>query len=695
MTSRNERHSDTWDVLKQWTKSQHQRVSRFYNPETVVQLFDHLEKTQQQLHFAVQEKNTLAGQNMRMKQQIENFEVQLGLSNATIRQLRTELAAKSEVADSLRIELREHQLTFHTAINDLQNITVRRSRFDDTVSQSTKRGGTDARNKTLVKSRVRCCPSPSSPLRMPSEKRAKRMSEVEEDDDRLNVGPTLTPRRKPLLPPPLVLTPLTHYFPRRSVSEPRPTPATPKFAPFQEQQQHHQPQRTDGVEESNEKYDNFGPTTTTTTTNFCCHPPGRMLMPPVHMTNSGGGTALCFSSYASTSSISSTPLLGGGFSADSSSMLGPVTWTQSGKGAAQQQQKSSWIQPSLHNCVFFFEDGQARAQRRSTLCPALLIRLLIGTVTTFVGVRDNEQTNTKKSETIFGQHLIVFLCNIFRPIHRLIGRALRVPSAVTVMASSRDGNGPSPAIEQLAESAKMDPKAVTEDEWRKVLSPEAFEVTRRAGTEAQFTGKFDKHFVAGGKYTCVCCGADLFLSEHKFNSGCGWPAFSKSVGADQNIVRLRDNSFGRQRTEIRCAKCDAHLGHVFDDGPPADGGERYCVNSVSIDFVFCRRLVFFSPSWTSPARSSSTIARFCRAANALAPPKRRSGTNLAKNTWDVLKQWTKSQHQRVSRFYNPETVVQLFDHLEKTQQQLHFAVQEKNTLAGQNMRMKQQIEFIF
>uniref|UniRef100_A0A183CS14 Peptide-methionine (R)-S-oxide reductase n=1 Tax=Globodera pallida TaxID=36090 RepID=A0A183CS14_GLOPA len=142
-----------------------------------------------------------------------------------------------------------------------------------------------------------------------------------------------------------------------------------------------------------------------------------------------------------------------------------------------------------------------------------------------------------------------------------------------------------PAIERLAEGNKTDPKAVTEDEWRKVLSPEAFEVTRRAGTEAQFTGKFDKHFVAGGKYTCVCCGADLFLSEHKFNSGCGWPAFSKSVGADQNIVRLRDNSFGRQRTEIRCAKCDAHLGHVFDDGPPADGGERYCVNSVSIDFV--------------------------------------------------------------------------------------------------------------
>uniref|UniRef100_A0A183CBW5 Uncharacterized protein n=1 Tax=Globodera pallida TaxID=36090 RepID=A0A183CBW5_GLOPA len=333
MTSR--LHPDTRDVIKLWTKSQNHRLA-------VIQLYDRLEETQQRLHSAVQEKNSLAGQNMRMKQQIENFEAQLGLSNTTIRQLRTELAAKSEAVDSLRVELREQQLTFHTASNELQNITVRRSRFDETVSQSTKREGTDVRNKTLVKSRVRCCPNLNSPLRMPSEKRAKRMSEVEEDDDRLNVGPTLTPRRKPLLPPPLVLTPLSHYCSRRSVSEPRSTPVAPKSV-AKEQQQHHHPQRTDGVGESSKKHDNFGPTIT----NYCWHPPGKMLMPPVHMANSGGGAALCFSSYASTSSISSnssTPLLpGGGFSADSSSMLGPVTWAQSGEGAAQQQQKNSWM----------------------------------------------------------------------------------------------------------------------------------------------------------------------------------------------------------------------------------------------------------------------------------------------------------------------------------------------------------------
>ncbi|KAL3078759.1 hypothetical protein niasHS_014541 [Heterodera schachtii] len=188
---------------------------------------------------------------------------------------------------------------------------------------------------------------------------------------------------------------------------------------------------------------------------------------------------------------------------------------------------------------------------------------------------------------------------IFRPVFsHLVGRAFRVPPAVAFpcfMASSSEqyaggqchqkaGDGQTPAIDRL-EGAKKDPKAVTEDEWRKVLSPEAFEVTRQSGTEAPFTGKFDKHFVAGGKYTCVCCGAALFVSEQKFNSGCGWPAFSKSIGDDQNIVRLPDNSYGRQRIEVRCAKCDAHLGHVFDDGLPADGGQRYCINSVSIDFV--------------------------------------------------------------------------------------------------------------
>nr|CAD2205832.1 unnamed protein product [Meloidogyne enterolobii] len=149
--------------------------------------------------------------------------------------------------------------------------------------------------------------------------------------------------------------------------------------------------------------------------------------------------------------------------------------------------------------------------------------------------------------------------------------------------STSKTNSPKSAFEKLG--LNKNPKEVTEEEWKKVLTPEQFEITRKAGTELAFTGKYDKHFISGGKYVCICCGADLFVSENKFNSGCGWPAFSKSIEADKNITRLPDHSFGRIRTEVRCSVCNAHLGHVFDDGPQKDGGERYCINSESIDFV--------------------------------------------------------------------------------------------------------------
>ncbi|KAH7731109.1 peptide methionine sulfoxide reductase msrB [Aphelenchoides avenae] len=146
------------------------------------------------------------------------------------------------------------------------------------------------------------------------------------------------------------------------------------------------------------------------------------------------------------------------------------------------------------------------------------------------------------------------------------------------MSSSEE---PTPAIKKL--DAAKDPKQVTDDEWKKVLSPDAYNVTREAGTEPAFSGKYDKFFQPG-KYTCLCCGADLFVSDAKYWSGCGWPAFSKSVEQDKNIVRITDTSYGMERTEVRCKQCNAHLGHVFDDGP-AETGERYCINSCSIDFV--------------------------------------------------------------------------------------------------------------
>ncbi len=123
----------------------------------------------------------------------------------------------------------------------------------------------------------------------------------------------------------------------------------------------------------------------------------------------------------------------------------------------------------------------------------------------------------------------------------------------------------------------------SDQEWKKLLTPEQYHVLREKGTERPFQNEFDHHFEPG-KYVCAACGQELFASDAKFNSGCGWPAFYAAQAGDRVQLTV-DSSLGMVRTEVTCSRCDSHLGHIFEDAPQTPTGQRYCINSVSLKFI--------------------------------------------------------------------------------------------------------------
>lgn len=148
------------------------------------------------------------------------------------------------------------------------------------------------------------------------------------------------------------------------------------------------------------------------------------------------------------------------------------------------------------------------------------------------------------------------------------------PAKTATMDSTKKNN----PVYSTTDTAKV---AITEDEWKKILPADVYQIARLKGTERPWTSKFES-FKEVGTYYCAACGNPLFKSDTKFESGCGWPSFYDPISKG-SIIYTPDHSHGMDRTEVQCGRCKAHLGHVFDDGPPPTG-LRYCINGVILDF---------------------------------------------------------------------------------------------------------------
>jgi peptide-methionine (R)-S-oxide reductase len=166
----------------------------------------------------------------------------------------------------------------------------------------------------------------------------------------------------------------------------------------------------------------------------------------------------------------------------------------------------------------------------------------------------------------------------------LVG-GVAVSGSLPVPAGAADRSGPASIRVYSVEKGNYvmtETVVKTNEEWKKILTPEQYNILREKGTERPFTGKYDKNH-EHGVYRCAACGLDLYRSEEKYDSGTGWPSFTAPIAAS-NVLTRPDNSFFSQRTEVLCPRCGGHLGHVFDDGPKPTG-KRYCMNSAALQFV--------------------------------------------------------------------------------------------------------------